>query len=291
MCGVAGIFNRDGQPASRALLKRMTDALAHRGPDGEGHFVDGALALGHRRLAIIDLTPAGQQPMRTPDGRFVLSYNGEIYNYRELRIELEAQGHQFRSRSDTEVLLHLLAQDGASGLKRLNGMFAFALWDHQRQELMLARDRYGIKPMYYTAIGDTLLFASEIKAILEHPGYRVALDAEALLEYLTFQNFFTDRTLFRNVKLLPPGCLLRTDRSNGFRIERHWDFNFVEPRQAQADYAEEFDHLFRQAVSCQLVSDVPISCYLSGGMDLGSITAIAAQQIPQSQDVHRRVRP
>src|SRR6185437_8842250 len=159
MCGVAGIFHVDCAPVSPVHLKNMAGALAHRGPDGEGLFIDGALGLGHRRLAIIDLTPSGQQPMQTPDGRFIISYNGEIYNFRELRIELESLGHQFRSRSDTEVLLQAFARWGKGALKRLNGMFAFALWDRAERRLLLARDRYGIKPIYYVFAGRTLLFA------------------------------------------------------------------------------------------------------------------------------------
>jgi asparagine synthase (glutamine-hydrolysing) len=282
MCGIAAIFHRDGEPASHALLRKMTDALAHRGPDGEGHFVDGAFGLGHRRLAIIDLTPAAHQPMLSRDGRFALSYNGEVYNFQELRLELEALGHQFRSRSDSEVVLEALVQWGDKALLRFNGMFALALWDREKQELLLARDRYGIKPLYFAAIGPTFLVGSEIKAILQHPAYRVRMDREALLEYLTFQNFFTDRTLFAGVRLLPAGSCLRVGRSGGApRIERYWDFKFVEPAGASSrkDFLAEFDHLFRQAVNRQLVSDVPVGCYLSGGMDSGSITAIAARQL------------
>ncbi|HXQ52138.1 MAG TPA: asparagine synthase (glutamine-hydrolyzing) [Stellaceae bacterium] len=284
MCGVVGVFHRDGEPASAAILRRMTDALAHRGPDGEGSFVDGSVALGHRRLAIIDLTPAAHQPMQTPDGRFVISYNGEIYNFQELRLELEALGHKFRSRSDSEVLLYALAQWGDKALLRLNGMFALALWDRERQELLLARDRYGVKPLYYAAIGPTFLVASEIKAFLQHPAFRVRVDHEALLEYFTFQNFFTDRTLFAGVRLLPAGSFLRIGRGGGAaRVERYWDFSFAEPASGgtHGDYLREFDHLFRQAVNRQLVSDVPVGCYLSSGMDSGSITAIAARQIPE----------
>src|SRR5690606_29550554 len=149
MCGIAGYLNLNGAPASVAVLKRMTDAIAHRGPDGEGHYTDGPLGLGHRRLAIIDLSPAGRQPMATADGTLVVSYNGEIYNYRELRAELEAEGATFRSRSDTEVLLQAWGRWGERSLQKLNGMFAFTLWDRGRQELVLARDRYGIKPLYY----------------------------------------------------------------------------------------------------------------------------------------------
>ena len=209
MCGVTGIFNLDGAPPSAEVLHQMAASIAHRGPDGEGVFVDGPVGLGHRRLSIIDLSSAGDQPMLTPDGRYVITYNGEVYNFRELRVELEALGHRFRSRTDTEVVLAGLAEWGDDALRRFNGMFALALWDAERRELLLARDRYGIKPLYYALLGETLLFASEIKAMRAHPAFRVEMDREVLLEYFTFQNVFTDRTLFRGVRLLPPGCLLR----------------------------------------------------------------------------------
>lgn len=286
MCGIAGILNLDGEPASPPQLRRMADALAHRGPDGEGYFADGALGFAHRRLAIIDLSPAGHQPMQTPDGRYVLIYNGEVYNFQELRAELEALGRSFRSRTDSEVVLHALAQWGESALTRFNGMFAFALWDRWRHELLLARDRYGIKPLYYADSGRQLLFGSEVKALATHPQFRVAMDVEGLLEYFTFQNFFTDRTLFDGVRLLPAGTLLRvrleSDGTVVRQAKRYWDFDFVEPDQARdiREYADELDRLFRQAVVRQLVSDVPVSSYLSGGMDSGSITAIAARELP-----------
>src|SRR6185503_47228 len=171
MCGIVGIVNLNGAPAEHASLQRMTDAVAHRGPDGEGHFVEGAVGLGHRRLAIIDLSPAGRQPMSTEDGRHVLIYNGEIYNFRELRVELEAAGARFRSRSDSEVLLKAYAHWGSDCLRRFNGMFAFAILDRQKQQLFLARDRYGIKPLYYWSNGATFLFGSEVKSFLEQPAF------------------------------------------------------------------------------------------------------------------------
>ncbi len=284
MCGVAGILHFDGSPASAVRLRHMTDAIAHRGPDGAGHYVDGAAGLGHRRLAIIDLSPAGHQPMQTRDERFVLSYNGEIYNFQELRTQLEALGYQFRSRSDTEVLLHAFCQWGLDALPKLNGMFAFAVWDAREKVLTLARDRYGIKPLYYTFADSVLLFGSEIKALLAHGAYSTELDKEGLLEYFTFQNFFTDRTLFKGVRLLPPGCYLQV-RSGARGLpapRRYWDYHFREPTAgvSEQDYVEELDRLFRQAVNRQLVSDVDVGAYLSGGMDSGSITALAARELP-----------
>lgn len=281
MCGICGVLNFDGAPVSRAVLKAMTDAIAHRGPDGEGQFAEAGAGLGHRRLAIIDLTDAASQPMETRDGRYVISYNGEVYNFRELRTELEAAGRKFVSRSDTEVVLAAVAEWGVKALNRFNGMFAFAIWDRKTRELLLARDRYGIKPLYYTLVGKTLLFASEIKAFLPHPGFRVGLDPEALLEYFTFQNLFTDKSLFKGVRMLPAGCYLRI--STGLdSVRRYWDFTFSEPetRRSEEDYVAEVDDLFQAAVRRQLVSDVPISAYLSGGIDSGSITAIAARHEP-----------
>jgi asparagine synthase (glutamine-hydrolysing) len=282
MCGVVGVFHLKGDPVSPAVLQAMTDSVAHRGPDGEGHFIDGSLGLGHRRLAVIDLSPAGQQPMATEDGRFVISYNGEIYNFKELRVQLESLGHRFHSRTDSEVALKAYAQWSEKCLDRFNGMFAFAIWDAQRRELFLCRDRFGIKPLYYTLHNNTFIFGSEIKAILAHSVYRSALDLRGLIEYFTFQNFFTDRTLFEGVRLLPAGTFMKVTASRSCRPVRYWDYDFSEPEQPldEQQYVEELDRLFRQAVSRQLVSDVDVGAYLSGGMDSGSITAIAAQQIP-----------
>lgn len=285
MCGIAGVFNLDGAPVPGDLLRRMTDAIAHRGPDGEGFYSDGGVGLGHRRLAIIDLSSEGAQPMVTADERYALTYNGEIYNFRELRIELEGLGHRFRSRSDSEVVLQAYAEWGPACVERFNGMFAFAIWDRQNRTLFLARDRYGIKPLYYTIIGNSLLFGSEQKALLVHPGIRREVDKEALLEYFTFQNIFTDRTLLRDVRLFPAGSTaMITSGTAQTRVvpKRYWDYNFSEPGKAgsEADYVEQLDQLFRQAVNRQLVGDVELGAYLSGGMDSGSITAIAAAANP-----------
>ena len=281
MCGIAGILSLDGAPASIALVKAMSGAIAHRGPDGEGEYSDGPVALGHRRLAIIDLSAAGRQPMATPDGRFVITYNGEVYNFQELRAELQAKGHQFRSRSDTEVVLAAWAEWGSRSLLRLNGMFAFALWDTREKRLWLARDRFGIKPLYYARAGSRLLFGSEVKALLAHPDFSAELSPPALVEYMTFQNFFTDATLFKGAKLLPAGSVLSiSHRERDPRIERYWDYDFTETAGDPATLADELDHLFQQAVSRQLVSDVDVASYLSGGIDSGSVTAIAARQLP-----------
>lgn len=283
MCGIAGIFNTDGRPVSAVTLRAMTDAIAHRGPDGEGFYTDSFIGLGHRRLAIIDLSPAGHQPMATPEGDVVLSYNGEVYNFQELRIELEAKGYRFRSRTDTEVVLYAYKEWGSKCLDKFNGMFAFAIWDKRNQTLFLARDRYGIKPIYYTRFGNTFLFGSEIKAFLKHPDFQVGVSEPHLLEYFTFQNIFTDGTLFKGVKLLSAGHALTICLGNNqASSRRYWDYDFKESESPRLvpGYEEELDRLFRQAVQRQLVSDVAVGSYLSGGMDSGSITAIAAKQFP-----------
>jgi asparagine synthase (glutamine-hydrolysing) len=285
MCGIAGLIHRDGQPVSPAVLQRMTDAVAHRGPDGEGHWIEGPVGLGHRRLAIIDLSPAGQQPMVSADHRYVLSYNGEIYNFRELKAELEALGYWFRSRTDSEVVLYALAAWGADALLRFNGMFALALWDRRERKLLLARDRYGIKPVYYAEENGVFAFGSEQKAITASGAIPTDLDPAALLEYFTFQNIFTDRTLMKSIRLLPAGhyAELSLDEANApLRQHRYWDFDFREPGNpaSDAEYREELGRLFRQAVNRQLISDVELGSYLSGGMDSGSITAVAASSFP-----------
>jgi len=282
MCGIAGQLHLDGRPASSVVARQMTDAIRHRGPDGEGHWVDGPVALGHRRLAIIDLSPAGHQPMASSDQRFVISYNGEVYNYRELRAELEATGCQFRSQTDSEVVLNALAVWGVEALLRFNGMFALALWDRRERTLLLARDRYGIKPLYHATQQSTFAFGSEQKAILAQPGFQRRLNLPALYEYFTFQNIFTDQTLLDGVHLLPAGTWLRVSADGRRQQQQYWDYRFREPDVAVDRQAsiEELDRLFQQAVNRQLVSDVELGAYLSGGMDSGSITAIAASQFP-----------
>lgn len=283
MCGIAGLIHLNGEPVSPVILKKMTDAIAHRGPDGEGQWIEGNVGIGHRRLAIIDLSPAGHQPMITGDHRYVLSYNGEIYNYREIRTELEALGYWFRSQTDSEVVLNALAHWGPDALLKFNGMFGLALWDRKEQTLLLARDRYGIKPLYYAKQGQSFAFGSEQKAITAQPTFKRELNKKALLEYFTFQNIFTDQTLLDDVHLLPAGHFAKLRVATGqWSQHQYWDYRFREPDQKadKQEYVEELDRLFKQAVSRQLVSDVELGAYLSGGMDSGSITAIAAQQFP-----------
>lgn len=282
MCGIAGIVSLNGEAVPAVVIRRMTDLVAHRGPDGEGSYTDGPVGLGHRRLAIIDLSPAGHQPMMSADGRYVITYNGEIYNFQELRLELEACGKQFRSRTDTEVLLQAFVQWSEDALDRLNGMFAFAIWDRVAERLVLARDRYGIKPLYYFVDGTRLIFASEIKSILACPNVSRAVCYPALNEYFTFQNTLTDLTLFEGVRMLQPGHTLAVDvREARIRHRRYWDFNLTAdvPGLSEEEAAEEVYRLFSQAVARHLVSDVPVASYLSGGLDSSSIAAVAVRHL------------
>jgi asparagine synthase (glutamine-hydrolysing) len=280
MCGIAGIFNVDGAPVSIAVLRAMTNAIRHRGPDGEGYWTGSFVGLGHRRLAILDLSPLGHQPMRTDDGRYAIVYNGEIFNFRELRRELESLGHSFRSRTDTEVLLAAYREWGEGCVRRLNGMFAFAVWDGPRSRLVLARDRYGVKPLYYRYANGVLTFGSEVKALLRHPDVSPSVCATALHEYFAFQNVLSDRTLFAGVRLLPPAHVLTLTLgdADSLRTCRFWDFDFREElRMDEGECADEVLRLFEQAVTRQLVSDVEVGAYLSGGVDSGAVTSVAAR--------------
>jgi asparagine synthase (glutamine-hydrolysing) len=283
MCGINGVLGFDGEPADAGVVRRMSDAIAHRGPDGEGCYVDGSLGLGHRRLSIIDLSDAAAQPLMNETGDVVLIYNGEIYNFKELRTELTSLGHRFASATDSEVIVHGYEQWGDDCVTRLNGMFAFALWDKPRRRLVLARDRYGIKPLYYWQDDRRIVFGSEIKALLAHPAVTASVDRAALLEYFTFQNQFTDRTLFGNIRMLPPGHVMSAAADGRVERRRYWDYAFVEPAEPRAsdeEYGEELHRIFVRCVERQLVSDVPVGAYLSGGMDSGGITAVASRHIP-----------
>jgi asparagine synthase (glutamine-hydrolysing) len=249
---------------------------------------DWDLFLGHRRLSIIDPTPAGHQPMSDLSKNIWVIYNGEIYNFRELRAELQKRGHQFRTRSDTEVLIYAYIEWGTEAITKFNGMFALAIYDNFRKTVLLARDRFGIKPLYYAEIGGQLVFASEQKAILSYASQSFRFDYEALLEYFTFQNIFTNRTFFREIKTFPPGHFARVDLStanegkSNINLSKYWDYQFREPDNPAdpSEYSEELDRLLRQAVRRQLVSDVELGSYLSGGMDSGTLTALAAQELP-----------
>ena len=285
MCGITGYIDLSGAAVSPVVLQRMTDAIIHRGPDGEGHWMEGNVAFGHRRLAIIDLSPAGHQPMVSADSRYVLSYNGEIYNFRELRCDLEALGYWFRSKTDTEVVLYSLMEWGIQALKRFNGMFGLSFWDREERTLLLARDRYGIKPVYYSRFGDFFAFGSEQKAITAIPFFQRRINKPVLLEYFTFQNIFTSNTLLEDIKILPAGhygLLNLRNKEKQLHLLQYWDFSFKEPviKASDDEYRHELNRLFCQAVNRQLITDVEIGAYLSGGMDSGSITAIASQSYP-----------
>ena len=282
MCGIAGIFNINQQPVSTQEIKLMIDALAHRGPDGEGVFINENIGLGHRRLAILDVSPMGSQPMISHNGEWIIIFNGCIYNYIALKLDLQSKGHRFNSTSDTEILTEGLAEYGSSFFERLDGMFAIAAWNKLQKKLYLTRDRYGIKPLYYWFNGKAIVFASEIKAILKHRDFKTELNFDALNEYFTFQNLFTFQTLFKGVYILPPANTVVIDKLTT-EIKHHswWDYNFAEPdnRMSFEDSVSETARLFKQAVARQMVADVPVGSYLSGGMDSGSITAIASQHV------------
>ncbi len=284
MCGIAGILNLNGESVSPQILKKMTNAIAHRGPDGEGHFTDNYVGLGHRRLSIIDLSTAGNQPMISANKQMVLTYNGEVYNFSDLRKELEQLGYKFFSQTDSEVVLNSWMEWGEDCLHRFNGMFAFSIWDKNEKTLFLIRDRYGIKPLYYAQFGETILFGSEQKAILQHPIAKKEIDKKALLEYFTFQNIFTNRTLFKDIKLLQPGSIAKVkyDKDTSLNIRQYWDYHFEQPQMSKdpREYNEELDRLIKQAVSRQLVTDVELGSYLSGGMDSGTLTALASKELP-----------
>lgn len=283
MCGIAGVVNLNRESVSPTLLRIMTDAVAHRGPDGEGLWIEENVGIGHRRLAIIDPSPAGHQPMLSSNERYVLTYNGEVYNFRELRARLESLGHSFHSDTDSEVVLNALSEWGQEALLKFNGMFALALWDRSEKKLLLARDRYGIKPLYFATQANRFYFASEQKAITADPQFRQHLNKQALVEYLTFQNIFTNQTLTSDINLLPAGHFGLLDLiSNSWKTTRYWDFNFSNPsgKVDVQEHVEELIRLTRQAVNRQLVSDVEIGSYLSGGIDSGVITALASSQIP-----------
>jgi asparagine synthase (glutamine-hydrolysing) len=284
MCGIVGLVDLKGREVSIESVKAMSDAIAHRGPDGEGQWVFKNVGIGHRRLAIIDLTEAATQPMISKDGRYVLTYNGEIYNYKEIRKELESLGYIFYSQSDTEVLLASLILWKEKALLKFNGMFAFAFFDKLKGEILLGRDRYGIKPLYYSLQDSYFTFGSEQKAIKARNNFNSSLDKAALLEYMTFQNIFTDKTLDKNIKILEAGhyMFVNTKILSQFNPVQYWDYHFLEPEKPkhEKEYMEELDRLFRQAIKRTLISDVEIGSYLSGGIDSGSITAIASQENP-----------
>ncbi|HEY7568542.1 MAG TPA: asparagine synthase (glutamine-hydrolyzing) [Gemmatimonadaceae bacterium] len=282
MCGIAGIVSRDRSRAPDVEgLRVMMETLAHRGPDGEGEWIDGPVALGHKRLAIIDLE-TGRQPMSNEDGSIWIVFNGEIYNYVELRREL-VRHHRFRTQSDTEVILHLYEELGERCLERLNGMFAFAIWDARQQRLFAARDRVGIKPLYYTIDADQLTFASEPKAILAAGFASPEPDRHGLEEYLTFQFCLGDRTLFRDIRKLEPGHYLtfRPARDQQPAVVCYWDYRYeLDFHHTDEYFREQLVWLLNDSIRMQLRSDVPVGAHCSGGLDSSTVVTLAAKQFP-----------
>ena len=278
MCGIAGIIDQTGRPVDGALLQAMTAVQAHRGPDGEAIVCRGAAGLGHRRLAIIDLA-TGDQPMASDDGSVRIVFNGEIYNFRELRRDLESRGARFRTTSDTEVILRAYEAEGPDCVRRLRGMFAFAILDERARRLVLARDRAGIKPLVYAWNGQRLLFASEIKGILEDTTVSRDLDLDALGQYLTFHYVPAPRTIFRSIRKLPPASTLVLSLDGGEPVvSRYWSLRF-EPntRVTEREWVERLRAELADAVQCHMISDVPIGAFLSGGVDSSTVVALMAQ--------------
>jgi asparagine synthase (glutamine-hydrolysing) len=292
MCGIAGMIDwraATSADALRAAGEAMNEMLRHRGPDGAGVWVEaaGGAMLAQRRLAIIDLSPGGAQPMQSADRRFVITFNGEIYNYRDIRSELAAAGRAMRSDSDTEVLLEACALWGvAAAVERTIGMFAFALWDRTTRTLSLARDRLGIKPMYYAAQPDRLLFASQLKAFRAAPGWRPTIDDDAVAGYLRHNYIAQPRTIYREAAKLPPGHILSVRAGAEPELTCFWDARQValtglarnDPAPDEAEAVERLDALLRDAIRLRMIADVPLGAFLSGGIDSSTVVALMQAQ-------------
>lgn len=283
MCGIAGIFNLDGEPVSDSMIRRMTDVMAYRGPDDQGVYTDQNIGLGHRRLSIIDLSSSGHQPMTNENGTIWLVFNGEIYNYLELIPILQNKGHQFRSRSDSEVIIHGYEEWGEECVTRFNGMWGFALWDAERRKLFLSRDRFGVKPLYYAATDRKVVFASEIKAILPVVPEARRPDNPYLYHFLRTSALDDgEETFFHGVRQLPPAYSLVID-ANGQRLTKYWRYDREAARKTY-DYDRPemtFRELLCDAVRLRLRSDVPVGTCLSGGLDSSSIVALASMHLGQ----------
>ena len=281
MCGIAGFYGATGMQADhRLVVERMVDSIRHRGPDSHGVYVDSGVGLGHARLSIIDLSPTGHQPMSNEDGSLWITFNGEIFNYIELRRELEAKGCRFRSTSDTETILHSYSEKGTDCVHDFNGDFGFALWDKRRDRLVLARDRMGVRPVYYTAQNGALVFASEVKALLQFPGVSAELDPIALDQCFTVWFPLAPRTPFERIKELPPGHILIADGPD-ITVKPYWQLDYPHfaedriPRPGEEEaLAEELAALLIDATQIRLRADVPVGAYLSGGLDSSAITAL-----------------
>ena len=285
MCGICGIAlsSRSGADVQRSTIERMRDVMTHRGPDGAGVFLQGRIGLGHRRLSIVD-PKAGQQPMASDDGAIQIVYNGEVYNHPEISRRLEADGHHYHTHCDTESVLKLYEQHGAQCPEHLRGMFAFAIWDAKRDTLFIARDRFGVKPLYYAVTEDgSLYFGSEIKSILASGAIAGTFDQTSLPEYLSSHSTFGVATMFGGVRRLEPGHTL-TWRDGEITIEQYWDLSFRhegEDRRDEAQIVAEYDAMFREAVRMRLMADVPLGTFLSGGIDSAAITAVMASLIDE----------
>ena len=266
MCGIAGYKTFNKNLVNPNILKSMGEVISHRGPDDDGIWYANNIGFAHKRLSILDLSKKASQPMKSSCKRFIICYNGEIYNFKELRTELLKLGHKFLTNSDTEVLLASWKEWGVNCLTKLNGMFAFALYDNLTSNLHLCRDRYGIKPLYFYHDKNIFAFGSEIKALLVNNDVRCSLDLEAVYEYFTFQNIFTNKTFFKNIKLLEHGTHITLTKDGNLIKTRWWDYNFEEPSKIlkKSEYLEELDLLFKKAIKRQLISDVSVGSYLSG---------------------------
>ena len=278
MCGICGKINLDNKPVAEPLLRKMALSLEHRGPDDEGVYINGNVGLGHRRLSIIDLSPAGHQPMSNEDGTVWIVYNGEIYNFRELREDLLKKGHYFRSGSDTETIIHLYEDHGVDCLKYLRGMFAFAIWDSKNETLFLARDRVGKKPLFYWHTPETFVFASEIKAMLQDKAFSPSPDPVAVHHYLTYMSVPSPFSAFKGVRKLPPAhyLLLKNGKAE---IRKYWQLSYLPKfaalsRHDESELENELAARIQEAVRLRLVSDVPVGAFLSGGMDSSVIVSV-----------------
>lgn len=278
MCGIAGYILAE-QPEGRSVLQAMCDAMAHRGPDGDGFYTDGRFGMGMRRLSIIDLA-GGDQPIANEDGTKQIVFNGEIYNYGELRPQLVARGHEFRTDSDTETILHLFEESGRECVQQLNGMFGISIWDEKNKKLFLARDRMGVKPMYYYWDGRNFLFASEIKAIIKSGIVDLEINPQAIWDYLTFRYVPQPESIWKNVHKLPPGHTLEFDLQQGEpQIRRYWDIPYTDDIEVKSpeEYVSEFEDLFLSAVRYRLIADVPVGVLLSGGIDSSAVAAAISE--------------
>jgi len=274
VCGIVGIVRFDGRPVQRDVLVGLRDMLRHRGPDDEGLYLSGSVGLGHRRLSIIDLA-GGHQPMSR--GRCHIIYNGEVYNFLDERDQLKRSGARFETRSDTEVILALYERYGDRCVEHLRGMFAFGIWDEEKRRLLLARDRVGIKPLYYYADEKLLVFASELKAVAAHPQVPTDQAPDALIEYLTYGYILAPKTIYRDIKKLSPGHVLTADGA-GVRTSPYWDLaTEPDPGKSEAECAEELYETLSDAVRLHMVSDVPIGVFLSGGLDSSTVAALMAR--------------